>query len=212
MDSDQARLTQAQLRTPRAAAVAGILFSVLLFVAFGLMRISVPGDPFEPGTWLESSLAHVTLAMNLVPFAGIAFLWFVGVLRDRLGAREDQFFATVFLGSGLLLLAMLFAAAAVVGADHYRISCRPRSAGALRDLSFRTRPGLWDDQYLPGEDGFGLHDHDIDHSALHAFDTPLARNRGIRRRDRSPDRELLSRLEPDGLSVVGYVSQRVHSA
>jgi hypothetical protein len=40
----------------------------------------------------------------------------VGVLRDRLGAREDQFFATVFLGSGLLLLAMLFAAAAVVGA------------------------------------------------------------------------------------------------
>jgi hypothetical protein len=54
--------------------------------------------------------------MNLVPFAGIAFLWFVGVLRDRLGAREDQFFATVFLGSGFLLLAMLFTAAAVVGA------------------------------------------------------------------------------------------------
>jgi hypothetical protein len=54
--------------------------------------------------------------MNLVPFAGIAFLWFVGVLRDRLGAREDQFFATVFLGSGVLLLAMLFVAAAVVGA------------------------------------------------------------------------------------------------
>src|SRR6516225_6883877 len=54
--------------------------------------------------------------MNLVPFAGVAFLWFVGVLRDRLGGREDQFFATVFLGSGLLLLAMLFAAAAVVGA------------------------------------------------------------------------------------------------
>ena len=116
MDSDQESLTQAQLRTPRAAAVAGILFSVLLFVAFGLMRISVPGDPFEPGTWLESSLTRLTLAMNLVPFAGIAFLWFVGVLRDRLGAREDQFFATVFLGSGLLLLAMLFAAAAVVGA------------------------------------------------------------------------------------------------
>ena len=116
MDSDQARLTQAQLRTPRAAAVAGILFSVLLFVTFGLVRISVPGDPFEPGAWLENGLTYVTLAMNLVPFAGVAFLWFVGVLRDRLGAREDQFFATVFLGSGLLLLAMLFAAAAVVGA------------------------------------------------------------------------------------------------
>ncbi|MBV9531808.1 MAG: hypothetical protein JO283_12260, partial [Bradyrhizobium sp.] len=103
-------------RTPRAAAVAGILFSVLLFATFGLMRLSVPGDPFEPGAWLEGSLTYVALAMNLVPFAGIAFLWFVGVLRDRLGGREDQFFATVFLGSGFLLLAMLFAAAAVFGA------------------------------------------------------------------------------------------------
>jgi len=114
--SDQARLTNARLRTPRAAAVAGILFSVLWFVVFGLMRLSVPGDPFEPGAWLESGLPYVTIVMNLVPFAGVAFLWFVGVLRDRLGGREDQFFATVFLGSGLLLLAMLFAAAAVVGA------------------------------------------------------------------------------------------------
>ena len=116
MDSGQERLTNAQLRTPRAAAVAGILFSVLLFVIFGLVRISLPGDPFEPGAWLENSLLYVTLAMHLVPFAGVAFLWFMGVLRDRLGEREDQFFATVFLGSGLLLLAMLFSAAAVVGA------------------------------------------------------------------------------------------------
>ena len=85
-------------------------------VAFGLMRLSVPSDPFEEGAWLAGDTTYVALAMNLVPFAGIAFLWFVGVLRDRLGAREDQFFATVFLGSGVLLLAMLFVAAAVVGA------------------------------------------------------------------------------------------------
>jgi len=37
------------------------------------------------------------------------------VLRDRLGELEDRFFATVFLGSGLLFLAMLFASAAVAG-------------------------------------------------------------------------------------------------
>lgn len=35
--------------------------------------------------------------------AGIAFLWFIGVIRDRSGAHEDRFFATVFLGSGLRL-------------------------------------------------------------------------------------------------------------
>ncbi|WP_409187573.1 hypothetical protein [Bradyrhizobium sp. RDM4] len=54
--------------------------------------------------------------MNLVPFAGIAFLWFVGVLRDRLGHQEDRFFATVFIGSAMLFLVMLFTAAAVIGA------------------------------------------------------------------------------------------------
>jgi hypothetical protein len=65
--------------------------------------------------------------MNLVPFAGVAFLWFVGVLRDRLGPREDQFFATVFLGSGLLLLAMLFTAAAVVHAIILAFHAAPES-------------------------------------------------------------------------------------
>ncbi len=109
-------LTHAQLRTPRAAAVAGILFSVLLLAVFWFMRRSVPRDPLEPGAWLHGGTTNVALALNLVPFAGIAFLWFVGVLRDRLGPREDRFFATVFLGSALLLLAMLFAAAAAIGA------------------------------------------------------------------------------------------------
>ena len=116
MTTEQSGLTRAQLRTPRAAAVAGILFSVLLLAVFWLMRLSVPADPHEPGAWLRGGVTYVALALNLVPFAGVAFLWFVGALRDKLGAREDQFFATVFLGSGLLVLAMLFAAAAVVGA------------------------------------------------------------------------------------------------
>ena len=53
------------------------------------------------------------LALGLVPFAGIAFLWFVGVLRDRVGEAEDRFFATVFLGSGLLFVGMLFVACAL---------------------------------------------------------------------------------------------------
>ena len=37
------------------------------------------------------------------------------MVRDRIGELEDRFFATVFLGSALLFLAMLFAAAAVAG-------------------------------------------------------------------------------------------------
>jgi hypothetical protein len=105
------------LRTPRAAAVAGIIFSVLLISAFVLLRVSVPADPAVPGTWLTDPRRRtaVAVALNLVPFAGIAFLWLIGVLRDRIGGREDRFFATVFLGSGLLFVGMLFVAAAVAG-------------------------------------------------------------------------------------------------
>lgn len=108
-------LVRAGLRTPRAAAFAGIIFSVLLMVSLLLLRLSVPADPHEVGAWLRTSVPRVTIALNLVPIAGVAFMWFLGVLRDRLGAREDRFFATVFLGSGLLFLGMLFVAAASVG-------------------------------------------------------------------------------------------------
>ena len=114
--SENIALTRARLKTPKAAAIAGIAFSVLLITIFWLLRRSVPADPLDPGRWLATESKTVALALNLVPFAGVAFLWFIGVLRDRLGEQEDRFFATVFLGSALLFLAMLFAAAAITGA------------------------------------------------------------------------------------------------
>ncbi|TVZ00409.1 hypothetical protein EAS64_37915 [Trebonia kvetii] len=105
------------LRTPRAASVAGIIFSVLLITALTLLRLSAPPSPAVAGTWLTDSAHRTALAigLNLVPFAGIAFLWFMGVVRDRIGEREDRFFSTVFLGSGLLFVGMLFVGAAVAG-------------------------------------------------------------------------------------------------
>jgi hypothetical protein len=115
MMEQEGTLTQARLKTPRAAAIAGIVFSILFIISLVLIRISVPSDPEEAGTWLSGGWKSVSLALHLLPFAGIAFLWFIGVLRDRMGAYEDRFFATVFLGSGLLFLAMLFASAAVAG-------------------------------------------------------------------------------------------------
>src|ERR1700685_652911 len=105
------------LRTPRAAAVAGVVFSVLLITSLVLLRLSVPANPAVAGGWLTDSgkRAAVSIGLNLIPFAGIAFLWFIGVIRDRIGAHEDRFFATVFLGSGLLFVGMMFVAAAVAG-------------------------------------------------------------------------------------------------
>jgi hypothetical protein len=121
------------LRTPSAAAVAGILFSVLLISALVLLRLSVPAHPGVAGTWLTDPgrRTAVAVALNLVPFAGIAFLWFLGVLRDRIGDREDRFFATVFLGSGLLFVGMMFVAAAIGGGLIASASSGPPGAGTL---------------------------------------------------------------------------------
>ncbi len=118
-------LNRARLKTPRAAAIAGVLFSVLLIVALILIRLSIPATPNDSGAWLQTSARQVTLALNIVPFAGIAFLWFIGVVRDRLGESEDRFFATVFFGSGLLFLCMTFASAAVAGGVLLAYNQRP---------------------------------------------------------------------------------------
>ena len=79
------------------------------------MRLSVPDDLAERGAWLQDRASTVALALSLVPFAGVAFLWFMGAVRDRIGYLEDQFFSTVFYGSGLLFLAMTFLSAALAG-------------------------------------------------------------------------------------------------
>ena len=105
------------ISSPRAAAVAGIAFAVLLTLALALVRSAVPSDPNAAGDWLAdgSRRKAVVVALNLMPFAAIAFLWFIGVVRDRIGEGEDRLFASVFLGSGLLFVAMLLSSAAVAG-------------------------------------------------------------------------------------------------
>ena len=105
------------LVTPRAAAIAGVVFSLLLITALAIIRLASAASHTTPGIWM-SNLGWrnaVRLALNLIPFAGVAFLWFLGVVRNHLGQREDRFFATVFLGSGLSFVACLFAASAVAG-------------------------------------------------------------------------------------------------
>lgn len=103
-----------QLRNPASAAVAGIIFSVILIGVLAQFHASVPATPSTD--WLNdpSRRQSVQNAVSLIPFAGIAFLWFIGVIRTRLGEREDKLFATVFLGSGLLFVALLFLAGALL--------------------------------------------------------------------------------------------------
>jgi hypothetical protein len=108
MEGETRIMIAAELKARRAGAIAGILFSILLIVSIVLIRLSVPDNPEDPGVWLSHSAKSVGLALDILPFAGIAFLWFMGVLRDRMGSHEDRFLATVFLGGGLLFLAITF--------------------------------------------------------------------------------------------------------
>ena len=111
------RLVQREVRSPRSAALAGILFSLLIGASMILLRTGAVVDPTEvDAEWLEAKSPAAAVVLVLVPFAGIAFLWFTGVMRDLLGALEDKFFATVFLGSGIILVVMMFVWASAFGA------------------------------------------------------------------------------------------------
>jgi len=108
------------LETPRSAGVAGLAFAVLFITSLVLLRHHPSGGSTAAEIrdfYLGRHAGSVALVgVYLAPFSGIAFLWFIAVIRNLIGNREDRFFATVFLGSGLLFVAMLFIAAGVGGA------------------------------------------------------------------------------------------------
>ena len=96
--------------------MAGILFALLFGATLILIRVKMPEGVGDSAEWLDSQKGGISTATKLMPFAGITFLWFIGVVRDNLGRYEDRFFASVLLGSGLLFLAMMFVSTAVAAA------------------------------------------------------------------------------------------------
>jgi hypothetical protein len=108
-------LTARFWRSRRSAAIAGIVFGVLLLAALTMLRIALADATLQSLQADAQRRGLIRLSLHLVPFAGIAFLWFIGVIRDQLGNVEDRLFSTVFLGSGLLFLAMLFVGAVLSG-------------------------------------------------------------------------------------------------
>ena len=101
------------LSTPRAAAFAGVLFAVLFGAALVLIRTALPEGGTPGSQWSDGAAGKLKIASLLMPFSGIAFLWFIGVVRDGFGKLEDKFFSSVFIGSGLLFMAMIFTSSAV---------------------------------------------------------------------------------------------------
>jgi hypothetical protein len=98
-----------------AAAFAGLVFAVLSFVAFLLLNsapdLSAPDSELTAWYSDPSNRSSLTVGLSLSVISAVSFLWFVAVIRRRVGDREDRFFATVFLGSGVLLTGVMLVGA-----------------------------------------------------------------------------------------------------
>ena len=141
MSTNRPVLTAAFWRTRRAAAVAGIIFGVLLLTAMVLARVAMSDTGYETLLADGDRRKLIRLSLQLVPFAGIAFLWFIGVIREQLGAVEDRLFSTVFMGSGLLFLALLFSGAAISSSLILMLE-QPSSSAEIWAYGRNTSQGL----------------------------------------------------------------------
>ena len=134
----------ARIRAPWAASIAGLLFALFFTAGLILIRSSplatANDDARVVRLFRESQDWWLLIgSLYLVPFAGIMFLWFVAVIRDQIGEREDRFFATVFFGSGLLFVASLFVDRGGRRLDG-RVGPLPGARASDRDRG-RPRPG-----------------------------------------------------------------------
>jgi hypothetical protein len=142
----ESSLVDRRLETPRAAGVAGLAFAGLFIASILLLR----DHPSAGSTaaeirhfYLGKHAGRVSLVgVYLAPFSGIGFLWFIAAVRNLIGDREDRFFSTVFLGSGLLFVAMIFVAAGAGGSQLAAVKFNdspvpaPETVVAVRALGF----------------------------------------------------------------------------
>jgi len=131
-------------RSIEAAAIAGIAYALLTVLA--MIRLSrfpsLELSNEDLAAWFEDGTHQAWLigALTLGSVAAIAFLWFVAVIRRRLGDLEDQFFSTVFLGSGILYVAVWLSGAAVLAAP--AVAMTQLDAGAVSPASASLAGGI----------------------------------------------------------------------
>lgn len=115
-DGERGRRVRSALRSVQSAAIAGVVFAVLETLALIRLLSSPPiTAPVSEITafWSAPGAGEgISLTLQLTFIGAAGFLWFVGVIRTRLGEREPRLFSTVFFGGGILLVGLLLVAAA----------------------------------------------------------------------------------------------------
>lgn len=103
-----------------AAAIAGLVCAVGWSLSFrGLLATPAIGAPDADVVAFYADPAKATAVviwLQVLVVATIAYLWFVGVIRGRIGDNEPKLFGTVFLGASILLAGLLFVGASLLAA------------------------------------------------------------------------------------------------
>ncbi|MDH4280055.1 MAG: hypothetical protein OEW83_18440 [Acidimicrobiia bacterium] len=108
-----------RLRSFQAAAAAGIVASVgwLVVMTRWLDAPSIEASDSEILEYYADPEGLSGLAsLQILVIATIGFLWFVGVIRGRIGDAEPKLFGTVFFGGGILLAVLMFIGSAAFAA------------------------------------------------------------------------------------------------
>ena len=144
MPDGQLTLTPQQLKTPRAAALAVILFAVLFGSSVVLIRLAVPANPADGGVWLQDRAGTVSLALSLLPFAGIAFLWFMGLVSTwifLLLQPRIPLPVGIVLGVAVILATCMLAVLCIGWVWSQRTDEEERTATVLVKCTCKEQPG-----------------------------------------------------------------------
>jgi hypothetical protein len=119
--SDRGALNRARqaLSSEKAAALEGLTAATLMTSSIYLIeRQPGVGTASRDLSWYGDSGNRFTveLGLEMGALGMVAFLWFMAVIRRRLADREDQFHATVFLGSGIAFVILATTAAVCAAA------------------------------------------------------------------------------------------------
>lgn len=133
-----------RLASIEAAAIAGLVCAAGWSIGLrGLLEApGVDATDAEIVRFYNGSNVGLTalLLVQVVVVATIGFLWFVGVVRSRLGRSEPRLFATVFFGSSVLLAGVVFTGTAALAAPAVLVeaggrSVDPGAASMMRALA-----------------------------------------------------------------------------
>jgi len=116
----RSRRWRERLASVEAAAIAGLVCAVGWSVGVRGLLVTPPIDasPQQITAFYTDPDTghHALLFLQFIVVATLAFLWFVGVVRGRLGDAEPKLFGTAFLGGAVLLAGVVLIGTAALAA------------------------------------------------------------------------------------------------